>query len=96
MVVADGRSKEDISRRGDGSSGSTPQYSAEAKRLEARRRFLLGGAVATPILVTVTRANAVGFSRCFSIFGTGTAVAGITNYGVNCTPAPGGGGGGGG
>lgn len=67
MVVADGRSKEDISRRGDGSSGSTPQDSAEAKRLEARRRFLLGGATAAPILVTVNRAKAIGFSVCQSL-----------------------------
>ncbi len=71
MVVADGRSKEDISRRGDGSSGSTPQDSAEAKRLEARRRFLLGGATAAPILVTVNRAKAIGFSVCQSLRGKG-------------------------
>ncbi len=69
MVVADGRSKEDISRRGDGSSGSTPQASAEAKRLEARRRLLLGGAAAVPILVTVNRAKAIGFSVCQSLRG---------------------------
>ncbi len=69
MVVADGRSKEDISRRGDGSSGSMPQDSAEAKRLEARRRFLLGGATAAPILVTVNRAKAIGFSVCQSLRG---------------------------
>ena len=69
MVVADGRSKEDISRRGDGFSGSTPQDSAEAKRLEARRRLLLGGAAAVPILVTVNRAKAIGFSLCQSLRG---------------------------
>ncbi len=71
MVVADGRSKEDISRRGDGSSGSMPQDSAEAKRLEARRRFLLGGATAAPIVVTVNRAKAIGFSVCQSLRGKG-------------------------
>ena len=64
--MVDDRSKEDFSRRGDGVPGSTPQDSAEAKRLEARRRFLLGGATAIPILVTVNRAKAATRSECFS------------------------------
>ncbi len=94
MVVADGRSKEDISRRGDGSSGSTPQDSAEAKRLEARRRFLLGGATAAPILVTVNRAKAIGFSVCQSLRGKGghgnPAPGSPTDFGgpSECEPGP--------
>ncbi len=93
MVVADGRSKEDISRRGDGAPGSTPQDSAEAKRLEARRRFLLGGAAAIPILVTVNRAKAVGFSVCMSLRNkgdTGEAAPGSpTDFGgPQCELAP--------
>ncbi len=36
----------------------TPQESVEAKRLLARRRFLLGGATAVSVLFTATRVNA--------------------------------------
>ena len=67
--MTDGRSKEDISRRGDGVPGSTPQDSAEAKRLESRRKFLLSGAGAIPMLVTVNRAKAKTFSDCISLGG---------------------------
>ena len=62
-------------RGGENSGGEeatpTPQDSAEAKRLKARRRFLLGGATAAPILVTVNRAKAIGFSVCQSLRGKG-------------------------
>ena len=68
MVMEDGRSKEDISRRGDGAPGFTPQASAEAKRLGARRRFLMGGAI-VPIIVTVGRrqAHAISEAVCDSL-----------------------------
>ncbi len=68
MVMEDGRSKEDISRRGDGAPGFTPQASAEAKRLGARRRFLMGSAV-VPIIVTVGRrqAHAISKATCDSL-----------------------------
>jgi hypothetical protein len=46
------------------SAGATPRDAAEAKRLEARRRFLLGGATAVSVLVTVSRARALTFSEC--------------------------------
>jgi hypothetical protein len=52
-------------RPGDAdSAGGTPRDAAEAKRLEARRRFLLGGATAASVLVTVSRARAFSFSEC--------------------------------
>ena len=41
-----------------------PRDAAEVKRLEARRRFLLGGATAVAALVTVSRARALSFSEC--------------------------------
>ena len=69
IVVADERPKEVIRRLDDGAPGSAPQGSAEAKRLEARRRFLLGGAAAIPVLVTANRAKAVGVSTCLSQLG---------------------------
>lgn len=75
IVVADERPKEVIRRLDDGAPGSTPQDSAEAKRLEARRRFLLGGAAAIPILVTVNRAKAKNFSVCMSAFGKDPGMA---------------------
>ena len=46
------------------SAGATLRDSAEAKRLEARRRFLLGGATVVSVLVTVSRARAFTFSEC--------------------------------
>ena len=68
--MADGRPKENTLDRNAGASGSTPQDSAEAKRLEARRRFLLGGAAAIPTLVTVNRAKAqmLTLSQCVAEF----------------------------
>ena len=45
-------------------SDGASRDSAEAKRLEARRRFLLGGATAVSVLVTVSRARAFTFSEC--------------------------------
>lgn len=42
-----------------------PQDQAvEAKRLAARRLFLLGGATAASMVVTVSRARALTFSEC--------------------------------
>ena len=71
--MADERPKGDTPRQDDGVPGSTPQRSAEAKRLEARRRFLLGGAAALPVIFTVTElkagAKVTGESVCLSIFG---------------------------
>jgi hypothetical protein len=46
------------------SAGATPEDAAEAKRLEARRRFLFGGATAVSVLATVSRARALTFSEC--------------------------------
>ena len=54
-----------VSRRGEAdSAGATARDAAETKRLEARRRFLLGGATAVSVLVTVSRARAFTFSEC--------------------------------
>ncbi len=36
---------------------STPHDVAEAKRLEARRRYLIGGASALPLIVTIGRSR---------------------------------------
>ena len=56
--MADGRSKQGIPGRDEAAPGPTPQNSAEAKRLEARRRFLLGGAAALPVILHVTAIGA--------------------------------------
>ena len=53
-MMADGRSKQGIPERDETAPGPTPQNSAEAKRLQARRRFLLGGAAALPVILHVT------------------------------------------
>jgi len=54
-----------VARPGEAdSSGATARDAAEAKRLEARRRFLGGGATAVSVLVTVSRARAFTFSEC--------------------------------
>jgi hypothetical protein len=45
-------------------AGAEPCDAAEIKRLEARRRFLLGGATAASVLATVSRARAFTFSEC--------------------------------
>ena len=73
--MADERPKGDTPRQDDGVPGSTPQRTAEAKRLEARRRFLLGGAAALPVIFTVTELKAddefaSGESVCLSVFGS--------------------------
>ena len=60
--MVDGRPKDNTPGRNAGASGSTLQESAEAKRLEARRKFLLGGASAVPFLVTFHRAKAATIS----------------------------------
>jgi hypothetical protein len=46
------------------SAGATARDAAEVKRLEARRRFLAGGATAVSVLVSVSRARAFTFSEC--------------------------------
>ena len=69
VVMADGRLKEGVPGGDDRAPGSTLRTSAEAKRLSARRRFLIGGAAAIPIIVTANRAKAVGVSTCLSQFG---------------------------
>lgn len=56
--MADRRSKQGVPGRDEAAPGPTPQNSAEAKRLQARRRFLLGGAAALPVILHVTAATA--------------------------------------
>ncbi len=77
MVMADGRPKENTLDRDDRASGSTPQEIVEAKRLEARRRFLLGGAAALPVLITMTGARAapITLTACAGILGFGSGLA---------------------
>lgn len=53
-------------KRDRGPAAPTPGEAAEAKRLAARRRFLLGGAAAAPVLLTVNRAQAVSWFQCWS------------------------------
>ena len=65
--MVDESPKKGVEKSGGEEANPTPQDAAEAKRLEARRRFLLGGATAAPILVTVNRAKAIGFSVCQSL-----------------------------
>jgi len=78
--MADERPKGEIPRRDDGASDASPQDTMEAKRLEARRRFLLGGAAALPVILHVTAIGAqvdppppvdpIGsFSFCLSLTG---------------------------
>ncbi len=75
--MADGRPKDNTLGRNAGASGSTPQEIVEAKRREARRRFLLGGAAALPVLITVTRARAapITWTACADILGVGSGLA---------------------
>ena len=77
-MMADGRSKQGIPGRDEAAPGPTPQNSAEAKRLQARRRFLLGGAAALPVILHVTAIGAAkhpdvptigGSGYCFSFTG---------------------------
>ena len=84
--MASGRPKEDAPKRYVGDSGIAPQASAEAKRLEARRRFLLGGAAAIPILVTANRAKAVGISTCLSQLGIPSDLQGFSIPIPDCIP----------
>ncbi len=76
--MADGPGKEGEPNRAQGASGPTPQESAESKRLEARRRFLLGGAAALPVILTVTEVKADDIpssrSTCLSLGGQFTPV----------------------
>ena len=65
--MVDGRPKDNTLGRNDGAPGSAPQGSAEAKRLEARRRFLLGGAAAIPMVVTVNLAKAQDEDDLFTL-----------------------------
>ena len=57
-MMVDRRSKQGIPGRDEAAPGPTPQNSAEAKRLQARRRFLLGGAAALPVILHVTATRA--------------------------------------
>ena len=71
-MMTDGRPKEDTPRQDDRAPGSTPQMSAEAKRLEARRRYLIGGASALPLMVTIGRSRqafAASENVCQSLLG---------------------------
>ncbi len=66
--------KDTRSQRVNDLSRPDPELSdaAEEKRLAARRRFLLGGAAAVPMVVTAIRAEAqdpVGISVCLSMSG---------------------------
>ena len=56
--MADGHPADEVKKRDDGNRRLSPEESEEAKRLEARRKFLLGGAAAIPALLTAKRANA--------------------------------------
>ena len=73
MVMADGPGKESNANRTQGASVPTPQEPAESKRLEARRRFLLGGAAALPLIVNVRAAHgdSGSLSFCLTVFGPG-------------------------
>ena len=70
--MADERPKGKTPSKDDRTSDASPQDTAEAKRLEARRRFLLGGAAALPLIVIVRAANADpegSISFCISLTG---------------------------
>ena len=58
MTMADERPIGNIPRRDDRASDVSPPDTMEAKRLEARRRFLLGGAAALPVFLHVTATSA--------------------------------------
>jgi len=63
-VTTDAQPLRDCRNDANDSAVVTPRDAAEVKRLEARRRFLLGGATAVSALVTVSRAEAFTFSDC--------------------------------
>ena len=90
MVMADGPGKEGEPNRAQGDSVPTSQDSAESKRLEARRRFLLGGAAAFPVILHVTAARAQSRfnskSFCMSRFGNpGNPQMGMSETTFVCT-----------
>jgi hypothetical protein len=60
----------DLPDRGGESRASISQDPAEAKRLAARRRFLLGGGAALSTLVTMSpgKVGAVTYSECAARF----------------------------
>ena len=60
--MADGPQNKGDPDRAHDAPGLTPQESAEAKRLEARRRFLRGGISGVTVLVTAKKVHAAGLS----------------------------------
>ena len=91
--MADERPKGEIPRRDDGASDASPQDTMEAKRLEARRRFLLGGAAALPVILHVTAIGAqdvdvIGSkSYCVSLTGGVLARCDQSMTAFICAPA---------
>ena len=86
-MMADGPRKKGDPNRPQGAPGPTPEASAETKRLEARRRFLLGGAAALPAILTVTEvkaqeqktspSNCASLGRGFQSVGPGAPFSGV-------------------
>ncbi len=80
MTLADDPPNGNIPRRDDRASHVSPPDPMEAKRLEARRRFLLGGAAALPVILHVTATSAAegGSGFCSPLGGTRRLVDGST------------------
>ncbi len=78
--MADERPIGNIPRRDDRASDVSPPDTMEAKRLEARRRFLLGDAAALPVMLHVTATSAAegGSGFCSPLGGTRRLVDGST------------------
>jgi hypothetical protein len=68
--MADKQAQEEVPGKQGDACAPPPEHSAEAKRLEARRRFLRGGGAALSTLVTMSpgRLGAVTVSECAQTF----------------------------
>jgi hypothetical protein len=62
--MTDEQPARELPQNADDRSVPAPDVAAEGKRLEARRRFLLGGATAISVLVTAKRGSALTWTEC--------------------------------
>jgi hypothetical protein len=77
-AMANEQPTREIRQKDDDRPAPAPREAAEAKRLEARRRFLLGGTTAVSVLVTAKRGSAVTWTECaVQIGGPDTQLTGL-------------------
>ncbi len=84
--MAHRRSMDIFSAREAVSLNSLPDRSMEAKKPEARRKFVLGGAAAAPVRVTVSwpEAELIPLSGCLNLF-PGQQLPPIVDPSINCS-----------